>query len=444
MKHYRPALSQTAAVRPSTLSAVLTWKRLAAGAVSFAVLVCTAAVTSAAVAVVPLSSATAALSGTAMTGSVLANNEPVVGADIVVVAWPNQATLEMLGDEQKVETHVIATTKSDVSGKFDIQVDPGILPKELVSDVGQVDVDVIVADKDHEAERSLSLLTTADGWTSAEVVASAAVGPIDLGFDLGTGAFQSSAVTAEDLTGDPELLSDEEGLALAPADAAGFSTTAVTDRGRIDTILRERGTASGVTPMEECYAIGTSTYQSQRAESFVIAQGVVNAKAKVTQGSGTSHSLGVAVNFGGGWKGSGSTSKTTSSSASQGDVATTRRYYNRVKYRYYTNSCGVGYGYRWRPYSIQELVAGYVLVTRITYPNSRCNTYDASYSYEKHQGRNTTYGTGVDLAQVNVSAQSGYNSDTKLSWPDFTGRAKLCWSSTAGREQSARVVAQVP
>lgn len=383
------------------------------------------------------------LADVALIGTVLSNGEPVDGADIVVIAWPNQTILESLGDDQRVETQVVATSKSDNSGAFSVTLDPASLPKELVSETGQVDVDVIVADKEHEAERSLSLLAGADGWTSAEVVASAtdAANPVDLDFDLSTGAFQSSAISAADLAADPELLSDEEGQALSPADAPGFDTTPLTDRGRIDTILQERGTASGITPMEECYAIGTSTYQSQRAESFVVAQGVTNAKVKVTQGSGTSHSLGVAVNFGGGWKGSGSTSKTTSSSASQGGIATARRYYNRVKYRYYTNSCGVSYGYRWRPYSIQELVAGYVLVSRLSY--SRCNTYEAEYTYVKNKGRNTTYGTGVDLAQVNVSAQSGYNSDTSIAWPDFTGRAKLCWSSSAGREQSSRVVAAV-
>lgn len=383
------------------------------------------------------------LANTALTGTVTSNDVSVPEADVVVVAWPNQSVLESLGDEQKVESQVVATTQTDASGDFTVQLDSSSLPKDLVSETGQVDVDVIVADKEHEAERSLSLLATPDGWTSAEVVAAAVetVSPVDLQFDLGTGAFQSSAVSETDLAADPDLLSDEEGQALAPADAPGFDATSVVDRGRIDTLLSERGSQSGITPMDECYPIATSTYQSQRPESFVIAQGVLNARARVTQGSGTSHSLGVAVTFGNGWKGSGSTTKSTSSTASQGGIATARRYYNRVKYRYYRNSCGAAFGHYWRPYSIQELVAGYVLVSRLSY--SRCNTYDAGYSWTKNSGRNTTYGTGVDLAQVNVSAQSGYNSDTSLSFGEFTGRAKLCWSSSAGREQSARVVAAV-
>ncbi len=383
------------------------------------------------------------LANTALTGTVSSNGASVAGADVVVIAWPNQSTLESLGDEQKVEAKVVATAQTDARGDFAVQLDSSSLPKDLLSETGQVDVDVIVADKEHEAERSLSLLSTPDGWTSAEVVAAAVetASPVDLRFDLGTGAFQSSAVSEADLATDPDLLSDEEGLTLAPGDAPGFNTTSVVDRGRIDTILSERGSASGITPLEECYSVATSTYQSQRPESFVIAQGVVNAKVKVTQGSGTSHSLGVAASFGNGWKGSGSTTKSTSSSASQSGIATARRYYNRVKYRYYRNTCGASYGNYWRPYSVQELVAGYVLVSRLSY--SRCNTYDSGYSYTKNRGRNTTYGTGVDLAQVNVSAQSGYNSDTSLSFGDFTGRAKLCWSSSAGREQSARVVAAV-
>lgn len=383
------------------------------------------------------------LADVALTGTVHNHSEPVDGADIVVIAWPNQTILESLGDDQRVETQVVATSKSDSSGAFSVTLDPERLPKELVSETGQVDVDVIVADKEREAERSLSLLVRPEGWTSAEVVASAtdAASPVDLGFDLGTGAFQSSAVSADDLATDPELLSDEEGLALSAADAPGFDTTPLTERGRIDTILQERGTDSGITPMEECYAIATNKYQSQRKESFAIVQGVTNAKAKVTQGSGTSHSLGVAVSFGNGWKGSGSTTKTTSSSASQGGIATARRYYNRVKYRYYTNTCGASHGVRWRPHSIQELVSGYVLVSRLNY--SACRRHDAGYTYTKNRGRNTTYGSGVDLTQINVSAQSGYNTDTSLHW-DFTGGAKLCWSNrSGGREQSARVVAKV-
>lgn len=383
------------------------------------------------------------LADTALTRTVWSKGVSVDGADVVVIAWPNQSVLASLGDDQKVESQVVATAQTDASGGFTVQLDSSSLPKDLVSETGQVDVDVIVADKEHEAERSLSLLATPSGWTSTEVVATDvdSASPIDLQFDLGTGAFQSSAVSEVDLRADPDLLSDEEGLALGPGKASGFSTTSVVDRRKIDTLLSDRGRESGITPMEECYSIATSKYQSQRPESFVIAQGVANAKVKVTQGRGTSHSLGVAVTFGNGWKGSGSTSRSTNSRAAQGGIATARRYYNRVKYRYYTNSCGPGYGYYWRPYSVQELVAGYVLVSRLHY--SRCNTYDSGYSYTKDTGRNTTYGTGVDLAQVNVSAQSGYNSDTSLSFGDFTGRAKLCWSSSAGREQSARVVAAV-
>lgn len=381
---------------------------------------------------------------TALTGQVANNGKPVLNADVVVVAWPNQDLLEAVPDGGKVETQIVATAKTDDTGAFAIDLDPAGLPKEIVSDSGQMDVDVIVADATQETERSLSIVSTTTGWTSTEELASASMdpGPVDLLFDLGTGKFESSVITQTDLDADPELLSDEEGLALEPAAAPGFNTTPLTSRDRIDQLLAERGGAVGVTPMEECYQIGTSSYQSQRAESFAIAQGVVNAKVRVTQGSGTSHSLGVAVNFGGGWKGSGSTTKTTSSSASQSGISTARRYYNRVKYRYYTNSCGVAYGYRWRPYSIQELVAGYVLVSRLNY--SSCSTQGNGYEYTKNRGRNTTYGTGVDLAQVNVSAQSGYNSDTSLTW-DFTGTAKICWSSaSAGREGSSRVITKVP
>jgi hypothetical protein len=59
----------------------------------------------------------------------------------------------------------------------------------------------------------------------------------------------------------------------------------------------------------------------------------------------------------------------------------------------------------------------------------------------KLKARNVTYSGGVDAGPINVSAQSGWNVETKIGW-EMTKRTKICGSSSDGWVQSASIDAR--
>ncbi|WP_369372263.1 hypothetical protein AB1046_02720 [Promicromonospora sp. Populi] len=376
---------------------------------------------------------------TAISGSVTRSGKPVAGADVLVVAWPESKVLEALPDDTEVPMYTVANIKTDIEGNYAVPLDVSALPPDLVSDGGQVDVDVMVADATSQMQRSVSLASASSlsggRWIAAmdtEAVTSGDdVEGVSMTFDLDTGAVTDSTMPWTEQV-------DDQGVELTEAAAAEALRSEVTARVSIDTWLANRVSEASVVPLDECVAVGTGTYQSNRRENFVIARGVTNAKVTVDQNSNSTHTVGVAYKTSTVWKAGGTQTKTWSNSAQQSGIAGTRMYYDHVRYRFYDNPCGVGYTDFWRPNNGQELLAGYVVVDALNYNN--CRAHGNGYSYTKEEGKNTTYSTGMDLEQVNVSAQSGWGSATQLRW-SWTGQAKLCWSSAdAGPEGSARVI----
>ncbi|MET8159371.1 hypothetical protein ABZT47_23625 [Sphaerisporangium sp. NPDC005289] len=58
------------------------------------------------------------------------------------------------------------------------------------------------------------------------------------------------------------------------------------------------------------------------------------------------------------------------------------------------------------------------------------NTY-SSGTFTKSRGKNATVSGGVDLGVVNVSAQSGFNTSSSISWT-VTKKTRLCGNSREG------------
>ncbi|WP_454855135.1 hypothetical protein [Promicromonospora soli] len=388
---------------------------------------------------VPVAASATVADGMAVKGSVTRSGKAVAGADVLVVAWPESKVLEALPDDTAVPMYTVANIKTDIEGNYAVPLDVSALPPDLVSEEGQVDVDVMVADKTSQMQRSVSLASaptlTGGRWIAAMDAEAVSSGDpaegVAMTFDLDTGAVTDSTMPWTEQV-------DDQGVELTEAAATEALRSEVTARESIDTWLAGRASAASVTPLDECAAHATGTYQGNRRENFIIARGVVNAKVTVDQNSNSKHTVGIAVKPSTQWKAGGTVTKTWSNSAQQGGVTGTRKYYDHVRYRFYNNPCGLGYTDYWRPNNDQELLAGYVLVDALNYNN--CSTHGNEHTYTKEDGKNTTYSTGVDLEQVDVSAQSGWGTKTQLRWK-WTGTAKLCWSSAAaGPNGSARVI----
>jgi hypothetical protein len=258
----------------------------------------------------------------------------------------------------------------------------------------------------------------------AEAVSSGeAAEGVAMTFDLDTGAVTDSTMPWTEQV-------DDSGAELTEAAAAEVLRSEVTARKSIDTWLADRRSAASVVPLDECVAHATGTYQGNRRENFVIARGVVNVKVTVDQNSNSTHTVGVALKTGTQWKAGGTRTKKWSNSAQENNKTGTRKYYNHVRYRFYDNPCGLGYTDYWLPNNGQELLAGYVVIDPLNYNN--CTTHGNGHSYTKEDGKNTTYSTGMDLKQVNVSAQSGWGTKTQLRW---------AWT---GQRTSSGVIGYIP
>jgi hypothetical protein len=172
-------------------------------------------------------------------------------------------------------------------------------------------------------------------------------------------------------------------------------------------------------------------------ERFLYTDNWAGAKFTVTQGSGTSHELGIAYKVGGeSWKVSAGETRTVSTSdkATLSDqVQKWQR--NRVSYQdfHYEGFCEYPGEHTDRvPYGIYDLLVGPVKApTAPTFYPAACTQRRNNYSYTKNTASNYTVSGGVDLGAVNVSAKSGYNSAT--SWTvDVTKRTRSCMSNEEG------------
>jgi hypothetical protein len=234
----------------------------------------------------------------------------------------------------------------------------------------------------------------------------------------------------------PSEMVDDDGVYISKSDAAALHSEP-RERSSIDSLLSERRSGSSVPGTNACAWIATNEYQGNRRESFVIVRGVLNAKARLYQIRDAEHTVGVAVKYSGGaWEAGGTRTRNWENETSQGGITGTKKYYNHVRYRKYLYDCG---GVKWMSNNEQQALAGYTIPANPLDFNN-CSLHGNEYEFTKTQGKNTTYSTGMELSVLDVSAQSGWGSKTKIKWT-FTGRAKICWSSSAnGLEGSARVI----
>jgi len=171
-------------------------------------------------------------------------------------------------------------------------------------------------------------------------------------------------------------------------------------------------------------------------EYFVNVYAWSGAKATLTQTEGVKHTLGIAT--GGGsttWKANGESTISLDASADSEDIRSTQKYANNVSCRDYRNTC-------WdfitrKPNGADALLTESKSIAAVTFGS--CVTYTGG-TYTKTRGTNRTFGTGVELPYINVKAQSGFNSETKIKWV-VTAKTRMCGSNggwAAASEAAAR------
>lgn len=362
------------------------------------------------------------------------HGKPLASADVVAVAWPSQRILAGLSHGEAVPTYVIGRTKTDSAGRFSLPAAAASMPAKFRGQAGQVDVELVFGDATRAAHWHYSVVPAGpDSITWA--LQGGTSGRPDLRADLAERiGYETSDTPATWVGSDGTALGSTRGRVLASLPVSAPDRAFGQMRNLPLTTLRTaRANAGGregtltASPSEICQAYAGTIHYGLN-EYFMQAYAWSGALASVYQKNDTSHTLGVGYSTTGsegGFRANGSQSTTLAASASRGGVADAY-VYNRVNYRDYGDSCGTAVTRK--PYSV------YALLTNFTYtPHSTlssCQTYTGG-TYTKYQGRNYTYGAGMDIGPINVSAQSGWNSTTEIAW-SVTKKTKLCGSSSSG------------
>ncbi|MET8141278.1 DNRLRE domain-containing protein [Sphaerisporangium sp. NPDC005288] len=405
----------------------------------------------------------------AVTGVAAIDGQPVPGADVVATAWPREEILDGLADGAKVPTQAIGVAKADSQGRFIIDVDPDALPADYVADDGSVDVQLAIADATREvrwnytATRPVGAVATAMTaladvvvplWSTAPADVSENSGPATLSVDLGSSprvaenradspaAWIDPGPEGEEIDPDTEVQPDPDPEtepewqddSLGVDAGARASAVAVEDRSDVFTMAAAQYGMAAASAARLCFTEARARHSGLQ-ERFMEAHGWSGAKAKVTQQYGVDHQLGMGFkDTAGRWSAGGSRKVDLTASAERGGL-TSVWVYNKVNYRDYTHVCTsvttvIGPTER-RPTGVHSLLTKFTKAKPVIFKDTRkCTTYTGG-TYTKTRGKNATVSGGVDLGVVNVSAQSGFNSSSSISWT-VTKKTRLCGNTIDG------------
>lgn len=368
-----------------------------------------------------------------LTGELLRNGRPVTG-QVMVKVWPTAARLQELRVGQRFNTPVVMNGTIGKNGQFSVELDPASLSADFRDKADQVDLQVTVTDGKDQGDWFLSVLRS-DKDTgvvpSGQRAAWVPTGERDrsvaehVALDLGTEKAEAASSPKSrrvNTEGRFETRDSSPTLAVVPKNQAEWQPTGT-------------GATADATlaPTETC-STSPGGIITNLPETFAHIYGWSGAKGTIDFDTGSNHTLGVAIQRSSGWSGSGTQSISTGSGATV-TGAVDANALNRVNYRDYWSSCSP-YPTR-KPYGFYALLPGgqFTFAGHTNY--SYCSgPYVSGQSVWKNKGTNVTFSQGVDVGPVNVSAQSGWNTGTKLQWV-MTASTRICGSSSVGWPSSA-------
>lgn len=388
-------------------------------------------------------------------GRLLRNGVPRAG-EVLLLAWPNDKTLTSMRVGARFATAVVFKGRTGSDGRFGVPLDPGALPAQYVGPRGQVDLQVVAADATTQVDWFMSAVRAERaslpvgvprrvGWTTQTALRADSTGPEQVTLDLGAGTADTvSDPVARQVGPDGHALGTVQQSAGAAGSDPVPKTLAVSPRNAavlarpLATTVAGRGSVPAL-PAEVCQNYVLRDVRN-RPEVFARVFAWKGAKGIVDLNDDSDHQLGVAVASSGKWSSSGTKKISTSAGATVKNVVDAQAL-NKVNYRDYGNTCYPSTSVWRRPLSFYALIPGreFRYAGHVKY--KYCNPYAPGQSLWKKHGRNTTYSAGVDAGPINVSAQSGWNTETKISW-DITKNTQICGSSSKGWVQSASLDAR--
>jgi hypothetical protein len=189
-----------------------------------------------------------------------------------------------------------------------------------------------------------------------------------------------------------------------------------------------------------CYLVA-GAYSYNNKEHFSTLYTESGIPATLTEGTSTTHTMGIATTLDHkSWSANGSSSIThTSTASATATYSTSHTMYNRVNYRDYSNSC-TGRTMR-RPYNFYDILSNDgVNVAHAWYFN--CTHHAVTGTWNTGSATEATIGAGVTLPGVTVSAQSGFSGSVDIGFK-FNVPGEVCGNNSLGPLSSSVVEADI-
>ena len=354
---------------------------------------------------------------------------------VLAFADPNQATLMRTATGQTLKLALVSSANAAPDGSFTLTLDPATVPPSRVMPDGSINMDVIAVSGGRQQVYFLpvKLTHTATGAAFVSITTSPAPATPRLSFDMSGGSATNVRYDARRWLSDSGRLLPAKTVATLSADTTVPATPT--------TASIAAAVAADTSPAALCLLHPGDRIEG-RPEHFVNAYTDNNdaATVHVTESTTATHTLGVAVDFGGTWHQSGAAniSKTDGASATSTDRQVSWSYWNKVNYRKFFDSC---IGRYQRPTGFYEILdASRGGRVDMLWLSASCGVHDAGSKWNTQDATAATFGTGVDLPVVKVSAQTGFGSDENVHYT-FDHKAEIVGNDVRGPVHSSKVEA---
>jgi hypothetical protein len=363
-------------------------------------------------------SGAAPVSTALVSGQVLNASVPVKGASINLTVWPNQAELSKLPVGATVSTRSIASIVTDAKGNYTLSPDLASLPAAYREPDGTVNLEMDATSTATTQEWNIPTAIPGSAAAAMSTVAVATARPAGVSFNLG-----KATVTTR-------LAGSTRAHAVTTAKAPSRSALARPGGNSAQTVTPDGPPFEG-----GCAAWVTGATVVNNPERFMNLYAMTQAHASLAEKVGSSHTLGVAINYGsGGYSVSGSVAMhTTTSAGGTLSYSANRTVYNSVNYRQYSRRCYHSYGseveHEAKPAGFYDLQSKSAAISPITW--TACSAPKSSGTWVKNQGSNVEFSVGVTLPFASVNSQAGFSADTEITWSP-TASVVVCGNTENG------------
>lgn len=342
---------------------------------------------------------------------------------LAIYAWPTTDRLASARTGEQLAMALLQSGPLGADGRFSVQIDNAKIPVGYETSSGQVDLRVVVTAGQRQSTWDTSVSNSAGNWNTTRARSARMTSVDQVTLDL-------AGETAE-LASDPKDKQINRGpTTVGQARLAGQALATSDKNLAVEPAPQTSVSSVGIinAPTETCVTTAGSSYNGL-TETFATVYGWSGATGTMDSDTGSNHTLGVGLGSSTGWKQSGTVSIGSGAGATVGGIADAY-VVNKVNYRDYYSSCSA--------FTTRKATGFYALLpsgsfTRATDTNytTGCSYYYPGGTAWKSNVSNYTYSGGVDIGPLNVSAQSGWNTATKMTY-NVTSKSKICGSTSAG------------